>query len=309
MGFSFDEVHSPALGSASGAVVVVAACDARGRAERTVRLAGGAVGDTLDWANARPWLEEVPLATVLLVDAEGVDDATLAAVLPRIDGWARTSAASVVIMMTLAQVDLVTALLAGPRVHWLCDAGEHERVGALATARVSAAGGLHDPAQDPEHAARLARLAAEVARIAETLAGLADEGGRGAVGERRRRWGAPPGDVALAVSAEDVRAAIRARRLRDQLFGAGWFEDPAWDVLLDLFAAELEGTDVSVSSLCIAAAVAPTTALRWIARMEEAALIERRPDPRDRRRMFTGLSADARALMRRYWAAAAPTAA
>ena len=43
-------------------------------------------------------------------------------------------------------------------------------------------------------------------------------------------------------------------------------------VLLDLFAAELEGNRVSVSSLCIAAGVAPTTALRWIARMTDMGL-------------------------------------
>ena len=35
-------------------------------------------------------------------------------------------------------------------------------------------------------------------------------------------------------------------------------------MLLDLLAARLERERVSVSSLCIAAAVPPTTALRWI---------------------------------------------
>ncbi len=55
------------------------------------------------------------------------------------------------------------------------------------------------------------------------------------------------------MTARDVREVIRARRLRDQFFERGLFEDPAWDMLLDLFAAELEQTQVSVSSLCIAA--------------------------------------------------------
>jgi hypothetical protein len=39
------------------------------------------------------------------------------------------------------------------------------------------------------------------------------------------------------------------------------FADPGWDILLDLYAARQEGKQVSVSSLCIAAAVPPTTAL------------------------------------------------
>jgi len=61
-------------------------------------------------------------------------------------------------------------------------------------------------------------------------------------------------------------------------------------MLLDLYAAELEGTRVSVSSLCIASAVAPTTALRWIARLTESGLLVRQPDPDDRRRAFMALS-------------------
>ncbi len=289
-------------------VTVIATSDAHARAERTVQLTRATVGDVIGWAGVSLWLEQQPLPGLIWVEAEGIDAATLASVLPLLNAWARETGASVVVAMELSQVDLVTAALSGPRVRWLSEASEAERFAALALASVDLAGGLHDPARDPEHAARLARLAAEVARIAETLAGLAGEEARGAVGDRRRAWGAAPVGVALTVSAEEVRAAIRARRLRDQLFGAGWFEDPAWDMLLDLFAAELEGADVSVSSLCIAAAVAPTTALRWIARLGEAGLIERRPDPRDRRRSFTVLGADARALMRRYWAAASAVA-
>lgn len=61
-------------------------------------------------------------------------------------------------------------------------------------------------------------------------------------------------------------------------------------MLLDLYAAHLEGTQVSVSSLCIAAAVAPTTALRWIGKMTEAGLFTRQPDPVDRRRAFMVLT-------------------
>src|SRR3546814_13384386 len=61
-------------------------------------------------------------------------------------------------------------------------------------------------------------------------------------------------------------------------------------MLLNLFAADLEGGRVSVSSLCIAAAVAPTTALRWIGRMTEAGLLDRAPDPDDRRRPFVMLT-------------------
>jgi hypothetical protein len=43
--------------------------------------------------------------------------------------------------------------------------------------------------------------------------------------------------------------------MREQFFGPDLFADPAWDILLDLYAARLEQQRVAVSSLCIAAAV------------------------------------------------------
>ena len=49
------------------------------------------------------------------------------------------------------------------------------------------------------------------------------------------------------------------------MFGEGLFADPAWDIMLDLFAARIEGKDITVSSAGIAACVPPTTALRWSA--------------------------------------------
>ena len=97
-----------------------------------------------------------------------------------------------------------------------------------------------------------------------------------------------------------VRDVIRARRMRTTHFPPDLFADPAWDMLLDLFAAGLERTQVSVSSLCIAAAVAPTTALRWIGRLTEAGLLDRAADPTDRRRAFVTLSTRADAAMHRY---------
>ena len=50
-------------------------------------------------------------------------------------------------------------------------------------------------------------------------------------------------------------------------------------------AARAEHKRVSVTSLCIASGVPPTTALRWIAQMSEAGLLERVEDEADRRRV------------------------
>jgi DNA-binding MarR family transcriptional regulator len=78
--------------------------------------------------------------------------------------------------------------------------------------------------------------------------------------------------------------------MRDDYFRAGLLADPVWDMLLDLMAARLEGRKVSVSSLCFAAAVPPTTALRWINTLTGQGLLLRDADPEDGRRVHLKLS-------------------
>jgi hypothetical protein len=280
--------------------------DALAEADEAAALAGARVMRA-GWAEAAAAMEAAASATVLLVEAEGAAAETLAERLPAIAAAAEARGMPVVATLAERDIDLVAGALMGPRAQLLCAPDLLDRVTALlAAARLAEAGpGATVRESDRE---RLDRLHAEVARIAEALArigrGETPGGGTGAdeVGDRRRDYDAGPGGDAPDPRA--VRAAIRARRLRDGFFPAGLLEEPAWDMLLDLFAAELEGTRVSVSSLCIAAAVAPTTALRWIARMGEAGLFRRMPDPQDRRRAWIELSEAARTGMRGYWTAA-----
>lgn len=98
-----------------------------------------------------------------------------------------------------------------------------------------------------------------------------------------------------------VRRIIRNRRRRDGVFGEGLFSDPAWDILLDLAAAMAERKNVSVTSLCIAAAVPPTTALRWIGILNESGLIERVEDIFDRRRTYVKLSDKGSKMIAQYF--------
>ena len=98
-----------------------------------------------------------------------------------------------------------------------------------------------------------------------------------------------------------IRALIRKRQARTRFFEAELFADPAWDILLDLTAARAEGRRVSVTSLCIASGVPPTTALRWIAQMTRQGLLRREEDLVDRRRAFIALSDSAVEAMARYF--------
>lgn len=87
---------------------------------------------------------------------------------------------------------------------------------------------------------------------------------------------------------------------RTSFFPGGLFADPAWDMLLDLMHARLNGKRISVSSLCIAARVPATTALRRIGDLVSAGLATRIRDENDGRRVFIELTEDGFARMSRY---------
>lgn len=99
----------------------------------------------------------------------------------------------------------------------------------------------------------------------------------------------------------DVRKIIRARRAREQFFDASLFADPAWDMLLDLFASDIGNQRVPVGSLCAAATVPATTALRWIRNLERSGLVRRHQDPLDGRRCFVSLTFEASLAMASYF--------
>lgn len=104
-------------------------------------------------------------------------------------------------------------------------------------------------------------------------------------------------------SEASVRAILEARLARSSFFPGDLFSDPAWDMLLDLYAAELGQMRVSVTSLCIASNAPTSTALRWISALERQNLIERRPDPLDGRRFFISLTREAVERFKRYFSA------
>jgi DNA-binding MarR family transcriptional regulator len=100
-----------------------------------------------------------------------------------------------------------------------------------------------------------------------------------------------------------IRGILQARLDRNACFPLELFSDPAWDMLLDLYAAELGQIRVSVTSLCIASNSSTSTALRWISVLEREGLIERKPDPLDGRRFFLSLTRDGVERFDRYFAA------
>lgn len=66
-----------------------------------------------------------------------------------------------------------------------------------------------------------------------------------------------------------IRRILAARRVREQQLGAELFADPAWDLLLEAFAADLEKKPLYRSDLGRAASAPETTALRWLRKLEQ----------------------------------------
>ncbi|KQN93760.1 hypothetical protein ASE95_02215 [Sphingomonas sp. Leaf231] len=285
---------------ARAAPFVLATVDAGGAtaAQEAIALIGGQVTAHVALEDAAAALSAVQEpAPVVVIDLEGAADDLAHDVVGAVGAMVRGRAWRSIVAMNVAQIDLVVAALgdAADDVQLLCAPDQAEWISALA---VAAARGGRAVRTGDEERERFARLNAEVARIAEMLARIGERDGGGRAEDRRMTFAAAPTEADVTAGA--VRDVLRARRLRDRFFGDGLFEDPAWDMLLDLFAARLEGGRVSVSSLCIAAAVAPTTALRWIAKLTSVRLLDRAPDPADRRRAFVALTDDAASAMHRY---------
>ena len=220
------------------------------------------------------------------------------ALLDRLARLAESGEAAVVASAPPSMIDLLFARLDQSSAQILIDPDDLQRASALtlALARAGRSSGVSDVGRD--NAVRLRQLSDEMGRIAATLARLSstpDEAGPAALRLVEPDKEIPP------LSVDIVRSVIRARRLRARFFAEDLFADPAWDMLLDLLQAELAQHRVPVSSLCIAASVPATTALRWIKSMTDAGLFVRRADPHDGRRVFVELSPGASEAMRRYF--------
>ena len=113
----------------------------------------------------------------------------------------------------------------------------------------------------------------------------------------RGEGGEPP--VISAAAAAHARRIYAQRRLRTNAFGqdADLFGEPCWDMMLDLYVQQASGKRITVSDLCLAAAVPLTTALRWVGTLEGRGLLRRRIDVSDRRRSFVNLTSKGSAAM------------
>jgi DNA-binding MarR family transcriptional regulator len=258
--------------------------------------------------------EARPLGEVVLLDCPVVSGGGLAA-LARLDLRVAHAGAQLVVSTSVEALDDVFACLDQSNPQILVDPSRAERVVALGRV-LAPIPQLRLRELGEEDRLMLLRLTEQVSEIAQRLdrlSGPPDDAvedtpfrfkapkrtfkGGDEAAERLTRATRPPlPDPRL------VRRIIRQRQLRARYFDGDLFADPAWDILLDLTAARAEHTRVSVTSLCIASGVPPTTALRWISQMVESGLFQRVEDEIDRRRAFVTLTDRAADAMARYFA-------
>ena len=294
------------LSYSGGPPILVAASSepAMLRAVRSIEAAGLRIGARLPLDAARAAIEQQPSTAAVWIELDRDGGARMDEVLACVGRKVAEDRFAAVVSSTAELIDPVSASIDAAAVELIVDADEAERACALAiaTSRAALPQSVSDVASD-QNAERLRQLSDEVSRIASTLARLS-AGPAGAA----RRVEAPRSDDVPQISADKVHAVIRARRLRTRFFSENLFADPAWDMLLDLLQAEIAQLRVPVSSLCIAAAVPATTALRWLKAMVQDGIFIRRADPHDGRRVFVELAPDASRAMRRYFAEIGNTA-
>lgn len=256
-----------------------------------------------------------PLGSVVLADCPQNDPAQLAG-LAELDMMIARQNGRLIVSTSIDALDGVFGCLDQSGAQILVEPSPAER--SLALGRIM----LRDPdlrvrELSEENRLMLLRLSEQVSEMAARLDKLlpraedADEPGAFRLESPRQRFVPPSeadGNARLRTSrapAPDprlVRRIIRQRQMRGKFFDPELFGDPAWDMLLDLTAARAEHLRVSVTSLCIASGVPPTTALRWIGVLTERGLVQRVEDESDRRRAFIALTDKAAEDMARFFA-------
>lgn len=268
------------------------------RAISTIEIAGARVADAVMLERTGDRIDRQIASTAVWLEIDRDCGKAMDELLDQLSNDVAAERYSAVVSTSAELIDPVAARLPENSVQLIVDAPESDRVAALALAAAfrTIPHRLSDIASD-QNAARLRQLSDEVSRIAATLARLsAGPGGSSRPSEAVHRGEGPE------VSVETVRGVIRARRLRARFFPEDLFADPAWDMLLDLLQAEISHLRVPVSSLCIAAAVPATTALRWLKAMVSQGLFVRRADPHDGRRVFVELAPETSQALRSYFA-------
>lgn len=132
----------------------------------------------------------------------------------------------------------------------------------------------------------------------EAYIGFAGPGGEAEAGQTNvvRAFAQP-------VNARLVYTICETRRERAKFLPGKLLGEPAWDMMLELYAAELDQQRMSITRLSRRSGIPATTVLRFLGLLVEAGLVKRENDPTDARRVYVALSPSGMQAMNCFFAA------
>lgn len=140
----------------------------------------------------------------------------------------------------------------------------------------------------------------EVGSVEDDIAQL-----EGAVAQLKARFARPP-MIDLVVEGQSptyasyASAMVEARKRLQRFLPGSYFSDPAFDMVLDLFAATEAREKRSFKAAALASRVPAATAARYVEMMVRDGIILREPDPSDGRRTLLSLSESAMVALREW---------
>ena len=169
-----------------------------------------------------------------------------------------------------------------------------------------------DPKKNPEVGLTRVALSASdldaAARLLSLLLRAEGDGGRDPTGDSHGA-GWPTLTAERAILVERARRTFVNRSRRSASFSPAMFGEPAWDMLLALYATEHSARH-TVSEIVNLSGVPPTTALRWLDFLEnKEQLVVRRPSTTDKRVCLVELSDKARDALDMYFSGTVGTEA
>lgn len=104
---------------------------------------------------------------------------------------------------------------------------------------------------------------------------------------------------AVSLTEDHIQSLLAMRRARSSILGGELFSDPAWDILLELYAAKLGHRKASLEELARSSGTPLSTTRRWVAALEGDGLAQQMRDPTEGAYTRISLTAEGVARMER----------
>jgi len=111
----------------------------------------------------------------------------------------------------------------------------------------------------------------------------------------------------IDITEDHILSILIVRRGRETVFGPNLFSEPAWDALLELYAAKLGRRSMSLDDVAKALDIPESTMARWIDVLTDRQLVETESDPIEPSRLWLRLTSEGEAKMKQladHWGAA-----